>query len=114
MKALAALAFAAVLGAAAPALAETPAEAEATLRTTIAAIQSGSPNFDIMVPELVAAIKNLPDASAQLAALGPVTDVKATSAADPFTYDVTFQSGAVLHWTLSFNDAHLIDGLQVN
>ena len=114
MKAFAALAIAAVLGAASPAFAETPAEAEAVLRTTIAAIQSGAPNYDIMVPELVTAIKNAPDAPAQLAALGPVTAVTATNAADPYTYDVTFQNGAVLHWVLSFNDAHLIDGLQVN
>lgn len=114
MKAIAALAIAAVLGAAGPAFAETPSEAEAVLRTTITAIQSGAPNYDIMVPELVAAIKNAPDAPAQLAALGPVTAVTATSAADPYTYDVTFQNGAVLHWTLSFNDAHMIDGLQVN
>jgi hypothetical protein len=113
MKILAALAVAAALGAAGPAFAETPEQAEATLRTTIAAIQSGSPNFDIMVPELVEAIKKLPDAPAQLAALGPVTAVSSTTQSDPFMYNVTFQNGAVLHWVLSFNDAGLIDGLQV-
>lgn len=113
MKALAALALAAALAAASPALAASPGEAESTLRTTIAAIQSGSPNYDIMVPELVAAIKNLPDVPAQLAALGPVKAVAATNGTDPYTYDVTFENGAVLHWTLSFNDAGQIDGLQV-
>ena len=113
MKTLAALALAAALAAASPALAASPGDAEATLRTTIAAIQSGAPNYDIMVPELVTAIKNLPDAPAQLASLGPVKSVAATNEADPYTYDVTFESGAVLHWTLSFNDAGLIDGLQV-
>lgn len=114
MKTLAALALAAVLAAAGPAFAETPEQAEATLRTTITAIQAGTPNYEIMVPELIAAIKNVPDVSGQLAALGPVTAVAATSSADPFTYDVTFQNGAVLKWTLSFNDAGMIDGLTVN
>ncbi len=114
MKPLAALALAAMLAAASPAFAETPEQAEATLRTTIAAIQSGNPNFEIMVPELIAAIKNVPDVSGQLASLGPVTAVVATSQADPFTYDVTFQNGAVLKWALSFDDAGMIDGLTVN
>jgi len=113
MKILAALAVAAALGAASPAFAETPAEAEATLRTTIAAIQSGSPNFEIMVPELVEAIKKMPDAPAQLAALGPVTAVTATTDTDPFMYNVTFQNGAVLNWMLSFNADGKIAGLQV-
>ena len=113
MKILAALAIAAALGAASPAFAETPAQAEATLRTTIAAIQAGSPNFDIMVPELVDAIKKAPNASAQLAALGPVTAVTANSETDPFLYTVTFQNGAVLNWMLSFNAEGQIAGLQV-
>lgn len=114
MKTLAALAFAAVLGVASPALAATPAEAEATLRSTITAIQSGAPNYDAMIPELADAVKQNTSAPAQLAALGPVTAVVATSQADPYTYDVTFQQGVTLHWTLSINADGKIQGLLVN
>lgn len=114
MKRFAALAAALVLGAAAPALAATPTEAETTLRSTITAIQSGAPNYDAMIPELAAAVKQNTSAPAQLAALGPVTAVTATSQADPYTYDVTFQNGAVLHWTLSINADGKIQGLLVN
>jgi len=114
MKRFAALAAALVLGAAAPALAATPTEAETTLRSTITAIQSGAPNYDAMIPELAAAVKQNTSAPAQLAALGPVTSVTATSQADPYTYDVTFQNGAVLHWTLSINADGKIQGLMVN
>ena len=113
MKALAAIAIAAAIATAGPALAASPSEAETTLRSTIAAIQSGAPNVDAMIPDLAAAVQQHPEAPAQLAALGAVKSVVATSQADPFTYDVTFENGAVLHWTLSFNDAGLIDGLQV-
>jgi inosine-uridine nucleoside N-ribohydrolase len=113
MKTLAALAFAAVLGAASPVLAASPAEAEATLRSTISEIQSGAPNYDAMVPALADAVKGHPEAVSQLAALGPVTAVAATSQADPYTYDVTFQNGAVLHWTLSINAEGKIAGLSV-
>ena len=114
MKTLAALAIAAVLGVGGPALAATPTEAEATLRGTITAIQSGAPNYDAMTPELADAVKQNTSAPAQLAALGPVTAVVATSQADPYTYDVTFQQGAVLHWTLSINADGKIAGLMVN
>lgn len=114
MKTLAALALAAVLGAAAPALAETPDQAEAVLRGTITAIQSGAPNYDQMVTPLADAVKANASGQAQLAALGPVTAVVATSTADPFSYDVTFQAGVTLHWTLSFDDAGKIDGLEVH
>jgi len=113
MKTLAALALAAALGLAGPSLAASPEEAEATLRTTIAQIQAGTPNYDAMVPALAEAVKQNPNAPAQLAALGPVTTAGAPTRAHPFTYDVTFQNGAVLHWTLSIDADGKIKGLLV-
>jgi hypothetical protein len=111
MKTLAALAIAAVLAAASPALAAGPAEAEAILRTTISEIQSGAPNYDAMTPELADAVKQNASGQAQLTALGPVTAVVGKSQTDPFTFDVTFENGVVLNWSLSFDDAGKLDGL---
>ena len=113
MKSFAALALAVALAAASPAFAASPTEAEATLRSTISLIQAGTPNYDDMVPQLADALKQNTTASAQLASLGPVTTVAATSQADPYTYDVTFQNGVVLHWTLSINADGKIQGLLV-
>ena len=114
MKILAALALAAVIGAASPALAASQSETEAVLRSTITAIASGAPNYDQMVPELADAVKANTTAPQQLAALGPVTAVTATGAADPYTYDVTFQAGITLHWTVSINAEGKIAGLTVS
>src|SRR5690606_38045508 len=53
----AALAQNAHQGHAAPAEAEAASAEEAMLRTTIAAMQAGAPNYDAMVPELAEAVR---------------------------------------------------------
>ncbi|MFN3859232.1 MAG: hypothetical protein ACK4RV_15935 [Caulobacter sp.] len=89
-------------------------EAEAVLRTTITAIQAGSPNFDSMSPELAAAVKAQGDASAQLAALGPVTAVERIGdGSAPYQFKVTFQAGIALNWSIGFDDKGVIIGLAV-
>lgn len=101
----------AVAVAAAPASA---AEAEAVLRKTITEIQAGSPNYDSMSPELAAAVKAQTDASAQLAALGPVTAVERIGdSAAPYQFKVTFQAGIALTWAIGFDDKGTIIGLAV-
>ncbi|MBI5942073.1 MAG: hypothetical protein HY859_16780, partial [Caulobacterales bacterium] len=50
MKPFAALAFAVALVAGGPALALSAGDAEATLRATIADLQSGNPDFSSMTP----------------------------------------------------------------
>ena len=113
MKLFAALALAAVIGGAGPALAASPSDAEAILRATITDIQAGTPNYDDMIPPLADAVKQNESGRAQLTSFGPVTSVVATTQADPYAYTVTFQNGVVLTWTLSFDAGGKIQGLQV-
>lgn len=111
MKPFAALAFAAALAAAGPALALSAGDAEATLRATIADLQSGNPDFSSMTPAIAEAVRTHPEAAQQLAGLGPATKVVPVSKTDPFTFVVTFESGVVMNWAISFDTAGRIDSL---
>lgn len=111
MKPFAALAFAVALAAGGPALALSAGDAEATLRATIADLQSGSPDFSSMTPAIAEAVRSHPEAAQQLAALGPATKVVAVGKTNPFTFVVTFESGVVMNWTISFDDADRINRL---
>lgn len=111
MKPFAALALAAALAAAGPALALSPGDAEATLRATIADMQAGSPDYSYMTPALAEQMKAHAEAGQQLASLGPVTKVVPQRKTDPYTFVVTFESGVVMNWSISFDSADRIDGL---
>lgn len=111
MKSVAALAIAVALGAAGPAFALSPNEAEAALRTTIIDLQTGNPDYTTMTPPIAEAIRTHADVAQQLAALGPPTMIVAGKKSDPFTFVVTFESGAVMNWTISFTAAGKINSL---
>ncbi len=89
-------------------------QAELTLKKTIADIQAGKPDYDRMVPELAAAMKAQPAVQQQLAALGPArTFTRVGDGENPWVWDVAFESGMVLNWTISINDDGVISGLFV-
>jgi hypothetical protein len=88
--------------------------AEITLKKTIADIQAGKPDYDRMVPELVEGMKAQPGVQQQLAALGPAKAfTRVGDSENPWIWDVTFESGMVLTWTISINDDGVISGLFV-
>ena len=111
MKPFAALAFAMALAAAGPALSLSQGDAEATLRATIADLQSGNPDFSSMTPGIAEAVRTHPETAQQLAALGPVRAIVGQSKINPFTFVVTFESGVVMNWSISFDSAGRIDKL---
>jgi len=89
-------------------------QAELTLKKTIADIQAGKPDYDRMVPELASAMKAQPAVQQQLAALGPArTFTRVGDGENPWVWDVAFESGMVLNWTISINDDGVISGLFV-
>lgn len=88
--------------------------AEMTLKKTIADIQAGKPDYAQMVPELSAAMKAQTGISEQLASLGPAkTFARVGEGENPWVWDVTFESGMVLTWTIAINDDGVISGLFV-
>lgn len=106
-----ALALAPMAAFAAPA---TTTVAEITLKKTIADLQAGKPDYDRMAPELADGIKAQPDVQQQLASLGPArTFVRVGDGENPWVWDVTFESGMVLTWTISIDDDGVISGLFV-
>lgn len=111
MKTFAALAFIAALACAGPALAVTPQQAEAALSGIIADLQAGNPDFSTMTPPIADAVRASPETSQQLAALGPARALVPVRKSDPFTFIVTFESGVVMNWTISFDAAGRINGL---
>lgn len=111
MKPFVALAFAVALVAGGPALALSAGDAEATLRATIADLQAGNPDFSSMTPAIGESVRSHPEAGQQLAALGPATKVVAVGRTNPFSFVVTFESGVVMTWTISFDDADRINRL---
>lgn len=111
MKPFAAMAFAFALTAAGPVLALTPGDAEATLRATIADFQNGSPDYSSMTPAIAEAFRTHPEAGQKLAALGPATVIVVARKTNPFSFVVTFEGGAVMNWTISFDEAGRIDKL---
>lgn len=89
-------------------------QAELTLKKTIADIQAGKPDYDRMVPELASAMRAQPAGQQQLAALGPArTFTRVGDGENPWVWDVAFESGMVLNWTISINDDGVISGLFV-
>jgi hypothetical protein len=111
MKPFVALALAAALATASPALALSPSGAEAALRSTITDLQNGSPDFSTMTPAIAEDVRAHPDVAQQLAALGPPTIIVAVSKTNPFTFVVTFESGVVMNWAISFDGAGKINRL---
>lgn len=112
MKPFAALAFATALIAASPALAAvSPGDAANTLGATISDLQAGSPDYNSMTPAIADAVRAHPDVAQQLAALGPVTSMVAVSKTNPFTFVVTFESGVVMNWAISFDGSGKINRL---
>lgn len=106
-----ALAMAPLAAFAAPA---TTTQAEITLKKTIADLQAGKPDFDHMVPELVEGIKAQPTVQQQLASLGPAkTFTRVGDGENPWVWDVAFESGMTLTWTIAINDDGVISGLFV-
>lgn len=99
---------------AAHAEAATTTVAEITLKKTIADIQAGKPDYDRMVPELVAGMKAQPEVQQQLAALGPAKSfTRVGDSENPWVWDVAFESGMTLTWTIAINDDGVISGLFV-
>jgi len=111
VKTLAALAFIATLASAGPAFAVSPQQAEAALSGVIADLQAGNPDFTKMTPPIADAVRASPDTGQQLAALGPARALVPVRKTDPFTFIVTFESGVVMNWTISFDAAGRINGL---
>lgn len=111
MKPFVALAFAVALITAGPALAVTPGEAASTLGATISDLQSGNPDFGSMTPAIAEDVRTHPDVGQQLAALGPITSLAAGSKTNPFTFVVTFESGVVMNWAISFDGSGKISRL---
>ena len=111
MKPFVALALAAALATASPAFALTPANAEAALRSTITDLQNGNPDFKSMTPAIAEAVRSHPDVAQQLASLGPPTIIVAVSKTNPFTFVVTFESGVVMNWAISFDGSGKINRL---
>lgn len=92
----------------------TTTQAEIVLKKTIADIQAGKPDYDRMVPELAEGIKAQPNVQQQLASLGPArTFARSGDGENPWVWDVTFESGMTLTWTISINDDGVISGLFV-
>lgn len=111
MKTLPVLAFITALVSASPALAVSPQQAEAALSGIIADVQAGNPDFSKMTPPIAEAVRASPDTGQQLAALGPARALVPVKTTDPFTFIVTFESGVVMNWTISFDAAGRINGL---
>jgi len=111
MKPFAALALAVALIAAGPALAVSPGDAATRLGATISDLQSGNPDFGSMTPAIADEVRSHPDIGQKLAALGPATSMVAVSKTNPFTFVVTFESGVVMNWAISFDDAGKINRL---
>lgn len=111
MKPFAMLALVATLATAGPAFAVSPGEAASRLRATISDLQGASPDYGSMTPAIAEDVRTHPEVGAQLAALGPVTVMVAVSKTNPFTFVVTFESGVVMNWAISFDAAGKINRL---
>lgn len=95
-------------------VAQATVAAEALLKTTIADIQAGTPNYAGMSPELVAAMKAQAGATEQLKALGAAkTFARVGDGENPWTWAVTFETGMVLNWTIALAPDGTIIGLQI-
>lgn len=91
------------------AVAPTTAVAETTLKKTIADIQAGTPDYAHMSPELAAAMKAQVGVSEQLKSLGAAkTFTRVGAGENPWIWDVTFESGMVLNWTISIEGATIV------
>lgn len=106
------------LAAAAPAMAyaavPNDAGAEALLKKTIADITNGTPDYANMSDELATAIKANTTAPAQLKSLGAAkTFTRVGTTSNPWTWNVTFESGMVLTWTMTIAPDGKMVGLQV-
>jgi|GEM_PF-3064356 len=98
----------------APAAAQNTVAAEALLKTTIADIQAGNPNYAGMSPDLVAAMKAQAGATEQLKALGAAkTFTRVGTTENPWTWAVTFEVGMTLNWTIALAPDGTITGLSV-
>ncbi len=81
----------------------TTAQAEAKLRQTVTDIQNGRPDYESMTPALAEAVRaTQPSITPQLASLGlPTTFTRVGAGENPWIWDVAFEKGMTLTWTIS-------------
>ena len=111
MKLFGLLALVAALATAGPALAVSPGEAANMLSATISDLQGATPNYGSMTPGVAENVRANPGVAEKLAALGPIRTMVAVSKTNPFTFVVTFESGVVMNWAISFDAAGKINRL---